>query len=571
MDFSGPSRSPDADGLYEVLERYSSERRGDAAMEKIIYNAKVYTMDQEDRVCEAIAIKGNKIVAVGNFQDVSQVLEGRPEKIDAGGRVVLPGFNDAHNHLLKSGISLKYCDLTRATRIDHIIDAGKDYIDSNHPKEGTWILGRGWNEVYFDEKRMPNRYDLDKISTVHPIAFIRTCEHAVVVNSKAIELTGITKDTPQVGGGEFQVLENGEPNGMFKDLARDMIYRAIPEPDKTEIKEYILTALNMATSVGVTSIQTDDFWSIPSKNFKKITEAYEELAEEGKLPVRVYEQCVLEEMESLERFLAFGYKTGYGNDFFKIGPFKMFVDGAMGSRTAYFEDAYSDDPQSFGLPIHSQETMFEMMSRANRSGMNLIAHAIGSKAIKMCFDTYEAVRKANGADSIRPAIIHAQATSEKQNYEFAEKDVIAVVDPGILHDDIHMVEQRIGHERAKHSYNYKTLLENNTHMAISTDWPITPINPMYGIYAAATRKDNKGFPPEGWFSEQAISVYDSVRAYTYEPAYLSNEETRKGTIEVGKLADIVILSDDIFTIDKEKILNVKAALTMVNGEVVYKA
>jgi len=540
-------------------------------LEKLIYNAKIYTMDEEDRICEAMAIKGNKIVAVGTFEQASKAVSDTAEKIDAIGRVVLPGFNDAHTHLLKAGISQKYCDLTKATKIDHIIEWGKNYIKRNNHKEDAWILGRGWNQFYLEEKRMPNRFDLDKISMEHPIAFIRLCEHTVAVNSKAIELAGITKNTPQPQGGEFETLENGEPNGIFKDLARDMIYSIIGEQSKEEIKECILTALQMASSVGVTSIQTDDFWSIPSKDFKKIIKAYEELRAEGKLPVRVYEQCVLEDMKALESFFDCGYKTGYGDEFFKIGPFKMFVDGAMGSRTAYFEEVYSDDPKTCGILIHSPETMIEMMTIANKGGMNLIAHAIGSKAITMCFDTYEKVKRINKPCFIRPAIIHAQATSEKQNSEFAEKDVIAVVDPSVLNDDIHMVEQRIGYERSKHAYNYKTLLQKKAHVAISSDWPINPINPMCAIYAAVTRTDYKGFPEGGWFEEQIISVHDTVKSFTYEPAYLSNEEKVKGTLEVGKLADIVMLSHNIFEMKKDDLLSVKAVLTMMDGKVVYQA
>jgi len=539
-------------------------------MEKIIYNGKIHTMNVEMPLVEAIYIKENKIIAIGGNSEIMGRRSPDTLVIDAKGEVVIPGFNDAHMHLLKAGISMQYIDLTGVDSIENLIVTGKKHLEENPPEKGEWVLGRGWNQFYFKEKRVPDKKDLDQITTENPIAFIRLCEHTVSVNTKALEIAGITKDTAQPQGGEFELDEKGNPTGVFKDIARDLIYSSIVEPDISQIKNYIIKAANIAAENGITSLQTDDFWSIPSKDFKKIIKAYHELEEEEALPVRIYEQCVLEGKAHLEQFLSESYTTGCGSNFFKIGPFKAFVDGAMGSRTAYFDEAYADDEKAFGLTIHTYEELLEIMEMAHKSHMQLIAHAIGSKAIAMCFQIYNQISEGYPTDDFRPAIIHAQATTAEQNFQFSKQGVIAVIDPSVLNDDIHMVEQRIGRARVEKAYNYRSLIDNNSHIAISSDWPINNINPMCSLYLASTRRDYKGFPPDGWFPEQIITVEEAVRAFTIDSAYLSMEEGIKGSLEIGKLADLVILSEDIFQIEKEKLLDIKVLLTMVDGKIKYR-
>ena len=392
----------------------------------------------------------------------------------------------------------------------------------------------------------------------------------VSANSKALELAGINKDTKQVKGGILDVNEKGEPTGIFRDVARDLIYRAVPEASIDEIKKSLEEAMQIASSYGITSLQTDDFWTLPSKDYRKIIRAYHELEAEKRIPVRIYEQCVLETVEALKSFLNDGFITGQGSPAFKIGPFKAFVDGAMGSRTAYFTEPYEDDKTTCGFSIHKQEELDALMLIAHKAGMQLIAHAIGNKGMYMCIESFKNAQNYKSVENFRPGIIHAQATDNKQNQIFASENIMVIGDPVVLKDDIHMVDTRLGKTRASYTYNYRDMIDKSVKLSMSTDWPINSINPMNNIYVAVTRKDYDGFPEEGWYSEQRISVDEAVYAYTTRSAYCSYEENVKGSLDVGKLADLVILSDDIFNLEPKELLNVSVELTMIGGEIVFK-
>ncbi len=538
-------------------------------MKSIIYNATIYVMDNQRSLAEAIAIDGEIVVAIGTNEEILKLRTDDTEIIDAKGKFILPGFNDSHVHLLKAGISFQQIDLSNTKSIEDIVSIGKRYIQEKNLPNGSWIFGRGWNQFYLKEREIPNKYDLDQISSEHPIVFIRLCEHIISVNSKALELAKITNKTQQIDGGIFDIDENGEPTGVFRDVARDLIYQAVAEPSIEQIKESLAKAVNVAVSYGVTSLQTDDIWTLPSKNYRKIISAYQELEAENRLPIRIYEQCVLETVGALKEFLKDGFKTGQGSSNFKIGPFKAFVDGAMGSRTAYFTEPYDDDKNTCGFSIHSQEELDELMLIAHEAGMQLIAHAIGNKGIYMCLESYKKAQNRKHVEDFRPGIIHAQATDCKQNKILATENILVIGDPVVLKDDIHMVDIRLGKSRAQYTYNYRDMIDKNVKLSMSTDWPINAINPMNNIYVAVTRKDYDGFPKEGWHSEQRISVDEAVYAYTTRSAYCSYEEEVKGSLEVGKLADLVILSDDIFNLEPKELLKVKVEMTMIGGQIVF--
>jgi predicted amidohydrolase YtcJ len=275
-------------------------------MDLILINGKVVTMDSDRTIAEAVAIKDRKIVKTGKTDEILSLKDGSTKIIDLRGKMVLPGFNESHVHLLNYAYSLKKVDCSGAKSIDEIIERAKDYINKYKPKPGEWILGRGWNQILFDEKRELTRHDLDKISTEHPICFTRICEHAVAANTMAIKLAGVTRETPQPVGGHFDIDEKGEPLGMFRETARYMIYEIVPDASVEDIKEMLKDAANIAASYGVTSVQTDDFETFASKDYDKIIKAYKELAEEEALPVRVYEQCLLPQIDRLKKFLSQG-------------------------------------------------------------------------------------------------------------------------------------------------------------------------------------------------------------------------------------------------------------------------
>lgn len=541
-------------------------------MDLIIHNAKIYTMSDAPQLkfAEAVAVAAGKIQAVGTNEEILVLQQKKTVMVDAHGRAVLPGFNDSHLHFLKAGIAFNMVDLSQARSIDDIVEIGKDFIQKNHCRKGDWILGRGWNQIYLKEQRMPNRRDLDRISQTHPVVFTRICEHTISANSIAIQTANVSSKTPQPQGGRIDIDEDGEVAGIFRDSARNIILGTVGDPDVDELKKIITMAAERASAYGITSIQTDDFWTLQSRDFKKVITAYKNLAAERKLNVRVNQQCLFENLKQLNTFLKAGFKTGDGNLYFKIGPCKAFSDGAMGGYTAYLTEPYSDKPSTCGVPIHTQKELDTFMRTAVSNGMDLVAHAIGNKAMHMCLQGFDKARAAVFGKIIRCGIIHAHAADEELLDRIADEAVHVLADPVVLNDDIHMVMDRLGKERIRHAYPYKTLLNRGATISLASDWPVCSLNPMKNIYVAATRKDYNGYPEKGFFPQECLSVEEAVRAYTRGSAYASREENIKGSIEVGKLADIVILSHDIFNIETEKLLGVSVVLTFLGGKKVFE-
>lgn len=540
-------------------------------MSLILYNGKIRTMNAEKPLCEAVAVENGKIVKVGTNEEILELKKNDSEAIDLKGKVMVPGFNDSHMHLLSYGYSLQSINLVGTKSIEEIIDKVGKTISSRKIEKGKWVRGRGWNHDYFvDEKVFPTRYDLDKISIEHPIALTRTCGHVVVVNSKALEIAGITKDTAQVEGGKFDLDENGEPLGIFRENAQELIYRSIPEPTVEEIKKMLEEGMKNANACGITSIQTDDFEAIPGKNYQNIIRAYNELRNEGKMSTRIYEQCLLPSMERLIGFLNKGYKTGYGDEFFRIGPLKLLGDGSLGARTAALTKHYEDDPSTYGIAVYEQEELDEIVNTAHNHEMQIAIHCIGDRAMYMAFEALEKVLKKNPRENHRHGIVHCQITDEYLLDKFKELDILAYIQPIFLDYDWHITESRIGSDLTKTSYNWKTLIDKGVHVSCGSDCPVESFNVLNGIYEAVTRKDLKGEPKEGWLPEQKLTVEEAVYAYTMAGAYSSFEENIKGSIEEGKLADMVVLSQDIFEIPEDDIKNTEVEMTVFNGEIVYK-
>ncbi len=540
-------------------------------MDKILINGIIETMDNKYSKVQAIAIKNGKIEAVGDNEEILKLKDRDAEIIDLKGRMVLPGFNDSHMHLLNYGITLMKADLVGSKSIDEIIERVKSFAERKTLKSGDWILGRGWNHDYFDKKRFPTRYDLDRISTTYPICITRACGHVSIVNSKALEIAGITKDTPLVEGGHFDRDEYGEPLGIFRENALSLIYDILPKPDINQLKSMILEASKRALSEGITSIQTDDLEAITDYDFENVIKAYRELESEGKLLVRINQQCLLPSIKKLNRFLNIGYRTGQGSDLFKIGPLKLLVDGSLGARTALMCNPYADDPSTSGIKVYTQEELDNLVITAHNAGMQVAIHCIGDKAMYMAFESFEKAQKQNPRDDARHSIVHCQITDETLLDKFKELKVIAHIQPIFLDYDLHIVEDRIGKERAKTTYSWKSMLDKGVHIACGSDCPVEYFRVLNGIYCAVTRKDLKGYPETGWLKEQRLTVHEAIQGFTLGGAYTSFEENIKGSITPGKLADLVILSDNIYEISNDKIKDVKVEMTFLGGEVVYKA
>lgn len=540
-------------------------------MDLILINGIIATQDKKDSFVEAVAIKDGNIVKVGTTAEMLDFKNEETEVIDLGGKLVLPGFNDSHMHLLNYGNFLKNIDLTGVKSIEEIIQKVKDILWEKNIEKGQWIKGRGWNNDYFQgNNRFPNRYDLDKISTEHPIILTRACGHIAITNSKALELANITKDTKQSIGGEFDIDKNGEPLGIFRENAIELINNIIPEPSVKELKDMLLVAIKKANVNGITSVQTDDFGVISYDNYEKIIKAYEELKKEGKLTLRVYEQCLFQEPNKLERFLGKGYNTGYGDEFFKIGPLKLIADGSLGARTAALTRPYKDAPHTYGILVFNQEELDNLVDIAHSKGMQVAIHAIGDKAMYMAFESIEKALDKNPKKDHRCGIVHCQITDKYLLNKFKELNVIAYIQPIFLDYDWKIAESRVGSELIKTSYNWKTLIDNKVNIACGSDCPVEDLNVMKGIYEAVTRKDLKGEPIDGWMPEQRLTVQEAVYGYTVGGAYTSFEEDIKGTIEEGKLADMVVLSKNIYKIPHDEIKDIKVEMTIFNGQIVYR-
>ncbi|MBS4534359.1 amidohydrolase [Clostridium sp. D2Q-14] len=538
-------------------------------MDKIFINGNIITMDKNSKG-EALYIKNNIIDKVGSNEEILKLNNENVEIIDLQNKTLLPGFIDSHMHLLDYGKSLQKCDLRGVKSISELIERLKKFVEKNDFTSNDWILGEGWNHDQFEEKRLPTKEDLDKVSTKISIAISRTCLHLIVVNSKALDISNIKAPISKMKDGQVDVDSNGKPNGIIRENAIGLINKNIPTPSKEDIKRMIIDGGKNTLAKGITSIHSDDLKSIPGLDFKDIIKIYEELAENNELPVRIYEQCRVTSMEELNDFIDNGFNDYKGNDFFKLGPIKLFTDGSLGSRTAALREPYSDDPSTKGISIYNQKELDELIINSHNLGRSVAVHCIGDKSMEMALNSIEKAQEKNPRNDIRHGIVHAQITDNEIMDKFKSLDVLAYVQPIFLNYDVHVVDNRIGKKRAKTSYNWKTMMDKGIILGFGSDSPVETFDVMKGIYSAVTRKDLEGKPKEGWLKEQCISVYDSIYNYTINGAYAEFKEDIKGSITKGKVADLVVLSEDIFNINPNDIKNVEVEMTFINGKLKYK-
>ena len=536
-------------------------------MKTIYYNGSVYTGKLP--LVSAFAVEDGKFLFAGDCEAAKALAAEGDELVDLEGKFVCSGFNDSHMHLLNYGSSLLAAQL--AAHTGSLADMLKCLADfeAEHPhKGGSWLKGRGWNQDYFaDADRMPNRYDLDKVSTTVPICAVRACGHCLVVNSKGIELLGVTADTPQPEGGQIG-MENGEPDGRFFDNAMDMVYSAIPVPDKDELKDMIRLACKALNGYGVTSSQTDDYCVYRSVPWQTVNEAYKELEEAGELTVRVYEQSNFTELPELMKFVEAGNMTGTGTEFFKIGPLKMLGDGALGARTAYLSRPYADDPSTCGIPVFSQETLDEMICYANEQGMQVAVHTIGDACLDRVLHAYEKALSEHPRKDHRHGIVHCQITRADQLEKMAELNLHIYAQSIFLDYDNHIVEQRVGKELASTSYSWKTLMNKGVSVSNGTDCPVELPFALGSIQCAVTRTtlhDHVG----PYLPEQKFTVQEALDSYTIRGAEASFEEKIKGAIAPGMLADFVVLGQNPFEVEEENIKDIPVCQTFVGGRKVF--
>lgn len=539
-------------------------------MKYIYINGNVLTQDIKKPKAEAFIIENNIFAHVGSNEKILEFITESDTVIDLLGKTVLPGFNDSHMHLLNYAYSLTKINCNGLCSIDEIIEVSKKYIKENNIAAGNWIQGRGWNEVYLKENRSLTKYDLDKISTEYPILFTRICEHIVTVNSKALEIAGINEDTPNPDGGEIERDAEGHLTGILKETARYLVYEIIPEKSIEDIKDMLVKAIRIASSYGVTSAQTDDFETFSDKNWRKIIKAYEEILSEGRLNIRIYEQCLLPEINKLKDFIVQGNYSGKGNEYFKIGPLKLLTDGSLGGRTAYLSIPYNDCTSTKGISVFTQDELDELVITAHTNNMRVVCHAIGDGAMRMVLKSYEKAQKEKLDDNARMGIIHVQITDKEIIDKFKEQNILAYIEPICLNSDLHIAEDRIGKELLKTSYNYRTFCDEEIITPMSSDCPVDSLDPIDSMYIGVNRKDYRGYPEGGWMPEQKLSVEQMIRGFTIQSAYASFEENIKGSIEESKLADFIIMSDDITTVNPDELRNVYVEETYLGGKCIFK-
>jgi predicted amidohydrolase YtcJ len=532
------------------------------AADLIITHAKISTVDPAHPSAQAVAVLGDRIVAVGTDSDIAAWRGPQTQVIDAGGKLLLPGFNDAHVHFVSGGAQLDAVQLNDATSAQEFVRRIGERAKVT-PK-GSWILGGDWDETKWTPAELPTREIIDPVTGDTPVFVSRYDGHMGVANSAALRAAGITAQTPDPPGGAIVRDAKGNPTGALKDAAADLLYKHVPPLSYEERMHAVRRALAYAASLGVTSVQNmnPDYADIG---------VYAELLERSELTARIYAAPYIMDFDDQAKL---GIRHAFGGPFLRIGAVKGYADGSLGSHTAYFFEPFTDTPGNRGLlsdEMQPPSLMRDRMMKADAAGIQLCTHAIGDQAISMILDFYADIVKEHGPADRRLRIEHAQHMAAKDFDRFAQLGVIASMQPYHAIDDGRWAEQRIGHDRASRTYAFRTFLNHKVRLAFGTDWDVAPLNPMLGVYAAVTRATLDGKNPNGWFPEQKLTVAESVEAYTMGSAYAEFQDHKKGSISVGKLADMVILSDDIFTIDPVKIRDVKVLRTIVGGRTVYES
>lgn len=554
----------DAQDVVDRMMAHIFQQR-EVIMDYLYYNGTIRTMNDDRDVVQAIGIQDGRIAFVGTNEEAKSI--SATEKIDLEGKFVLPGFDDSHMHLLHYSFINRAFPLLGVNSLQKILENAKAYVAENQPwPEGKWLFGRGWNHEFFeDEKRFITRHDLDKISTDIPIIFIRVCGHIAAANSLATELMLAHPKAPGM-------MDKIEPeNGLFKEAALKISYEIMAPPTQPEIEDMILYGVEHMNRAGLTTVQTDDFMSLPGKDWKTISAAYQNLEKQGKLNMRINNQASFATPGELKAFLDTGFYKEPKGDRFKIACIKIFQDGSLGARTALLREDYEGYPGERGIMMHDQDELNDMVSMAHDAGLPAVTHCIGDKAADMMIDAVEYALKKNPRPDHRHGIVHLQITDMNILERMKELGMTAMVQPVFSGYDMDIVADRVGKKRESTSYLWKTLIKMGIHSSGGSDAPVERFDVLENIQIGVTREKLTGGPENGWMPEERLSVDEALRMFGYEAAYASFDEHQKGTLEVGKLADLVVLGEDICTVDPHNIKDIPVLKTIVGGKVVYEA
>ena len=532
-------------------------------------NGKIYV--ERGVFAQAVLMENGRVTAVGSNEDID-ALAGDVRVIDCGGRTVIPGLNDSHLHLIQIGTRLSRAEIAGSSSIDDMVQRVKDFMAAHPQACARGLAATGWNQDLFrDEKRMPNRYDLDRISTDIPIVLRRVCGHVATANSRALELLGMSQKPGRVEGGTIEVDENGVPNGIFTEAAAGLPDSVLPQADLKDARRDFLTGAQYALSHGITSVQSNDAGN-SSYPRDAVIDMISTLYQENGCPLRYRFQISFDSPEDLQQFIdAGGYARSLGADpdMLAFGPVKLFKDGSLGGRTGTMRQGYLDDPGNFGVETTTDGDMDAFCRIADQNGLQVVTHVIGDKAIGDVTGNYERVLR-DGQNPLRHALVHCQITDRPMLERIVRDHIPVMYQPIFLDYDMHAVISRCGEALSSTSYAFKTVEALGGWVSYGTDSPVEDCNPFPNIYSAVTRKDKNGWPEGGFFPEECVDVARAVDAYTLGSAYNEFRERDKGRIKPGFLADMVVLDTDIFTCDPMEIRNILPVMTIVGGRIAWE-
>lgn len=546
-------------------------------------------------MAEGMLIDGDTITAVGSDAEIlariREISAGTGSEtvtaVDLTGRCVLPAFNDSHCHLLATGLNQIRLDLRGVRSCEEIVERGRAYLSSASLSADDWIVGYGFDQNLFEDKRLPDRLTAEAISSDHPVFLDRVCGHVGAVNRAALQIAGFDENTV-ITGGVLARDENGKLNGILKEAALDGMRRLIPQPSPAMLEDALLHAMRNANRFGLASVQTDD---LESAALDSVIALYHKLEAEGRLTLRIYEEIQQPRVPQLQSFLDRGLRTGDGDDFFRVGNIKLLTDGSLGARTAYMREPYADAPETAGVAVYTQDALNEVVALAHRNGMQVAFHAIGDGAIEQVVRSVEYAGKAEAkasaslsdekishseahaytaAASHRHRIVHCQFIGEDLLARIKDAGLCADIQPPFTASDYPIVDARVGVERSDWSYVWRTMAEAGIPLGGGSDSPVETMNPIWGIDCAVNRTDLTHLPVKGWHASQCLTVPQAISLYTRGSAYTEFSEHRKGQIAEGMLADFIVLSEDIFEVETRRIRDIQVLETYVGGRPVLE-
>lgn len=528
-----------------------------ATKASLVITGKIFTGLDSPAFVEALAAAEGRILATGTRKEIKKYIGPETRLIELKDGLAIPGLIDAHTHFSSGGRSLIELSFRGVDSVEKVQQMVAEKIKELPP--GTPVFGREYDHTLFPGQKWPTREDLDRVSPQNPVVIRRVDGHSAWLNSLALKISGIDKKTRDPFGGEIvRDPKTGEPTGILKESAMGLI--KVRSEVKSTPEEDILRALDHARKLGLTGVQAD-------VGLREL-EIYKKLDSEGRLTLRVYAWLPI---EGIDQYIKMGLRQGQGDDFLKVGFLKAFIDGTLGSGTALMFEPFADDPTKSGLPQYPEEVFYDLLEKAYANDFQVGTHAIGDKGVNWVLNAVERAQKKYGKKDLRFRVEHAQVISPEDFPRFKELGVIASMQPTHCTTDMRFCEVRVGKERSRYAYAWRTLLDNGAVLAFGSDWPVEPLDPRRGLYSAVTRKNIEfDFPEGGWFPEQKLSLAEAIKYFTWGSAYASFEENLKGTLEPGKLADLTVFGRDIFSVEAKEILTAPIAYTIVGGKVVYE-